>query len=155
MALPTERTLRLSTKVSKSRVKNRLVSEGAILSVLYCSSKRWGWLCAHGWVGASTYRFVPRHSLVMIEWRVPFVFESRPFLFPKRKPPLAFAAHSFLEIPPPRKKNKNEERQGERAGRAVLRAWRDSASPRDRSVRKSLKPPRARRVRSQSRFLLK
>ena len=104
MALPTERTLRLSTKVSKSRVKNRLVSEGAILSVLYCSSKRWGWLCAHGWVGASTYRFVPRHSLVMIEWRVPFVFESRPFLFPKRKPPLAFAAHSFLEIPPPAKK---------------------------------------------------
>ena len=34
----------------------------------------------------------------------PFVFESRYFLFPKRKPPLAFAAHYFLEIPPPRKK---------------------------------------------------
>ena len=39
----------------------------------------------------------------------------------------ASAAHSFLEIPPPQK-NKNEERQGERAGRAVLRAWRDSES---------------------------
>jgi len=35
-------------------------------------------------------------------------------LFEEWKPPLAFAAHSFLEISPPQK-NKNEERQGERA----------------------------------------
>jgi len=82
--------------------------------------------CARmGGFGASTYRFASRHSLKNFVWRAPFVFQSRLFLFHKRKPPLAFAAHSFLEIPPPQK-NKNEERQGERAGRAVLRAWRDS-----------------------------
>src|SRR3989344_3424246 len=77
-----------------------------------------------------------------------FVFESRHFLFPKRKPPLAFAAHSFFQIPPPAKNQNGEERQGERAGRAVLRAWRDSG---DRSVRCSFKPPRTRSVRSQFR----
>src|SRR3989344_1121583 len=100
-----------------------------------------------GGFGANTYRFASCHSLKTTGWRVPFVFESRLFLFPKRKPPLAFAAHSFFQIPPPKNQN-GEERQGERAGRAVLRAWRDSASALNRSVRGSFKPPRTRSVRS-------
>ena len=35
----------------------------------------------------------------------PFFFEPRHFLFPKRKPPLAFAAHSFFQIPPAKNQN--------------------------------------------------
>src|SRR3989338_8323426 len=65
----------------------------------------------------------------------------------RENPPLAFAAHSFFQIPPPKNQN-GEERQGERAGRAVLRAGRDSASALNRSVRGSFKPPRTRSVRS-------
>ena len=82
-------------------------------------------LCAYWVGGANTCRFASRHSLKTTEWRVPFVFESRHFLFLKRKPPLAFAAHSFFQIPPAKNQN-GEERQGERARRAVLHAWRGS-----------------------------
>ena len=50
--------------------------------------------------------------------------------------------------PPPAKNQNGEGRQGERAGRAVLRAWRGSALARNRSVRCDTKPPRTRSVRS-------
>src|SRR3989344_5190883 len=79
----------------------------------------------------------------------PFVFESRLFLFPKRKPPLAFAAHSILKNPPPAKNQNGEERQGDGAGGAELPAGGGvPGNGRNRSVLGGFKPPRTRRVRS-------
>ena len=43
----------------------------------------------------------------------------------RKEAALAFAVHSFFQSPPAKNQN-GEERQGERAGRAVLRAWRAS-----------------------------
>ncbi|HEY4473839.1 MAG TPA: hypothetical protein VI957_01615 [Candidatus Paceibacterota bacterium] len=55
---------------------------------------------------------------------------------PSPLPPIPFFKST------PAKNQNGEERQGERAGRAVLRAWRGSALALNRSVRCSSKPPR-------------
>jgi len=75
-----------------------------------------------------------------------FAFHSNRFLFLYRKPAPPFYHPIPIQIPP--RKNKNRERAKDEGGRAVLRAWGGMIeSPRNRSARKSLKPPRARSVR--------
>src|SRR3990167_11176760 len=83
-----------------------------------------------------------------MDGEAPLVFESRPSFFLKGSRPSPCRPFLFRNSPP--QKNKNEKRQGERAGRAVLRAWRGSGG------RHAIgaycfgsKPPRTRSVRSQ------
>ena len=98
--------------------------------------------------GANTYRFCASPFLrEFCMARLRFVFESRPSFFLKGSRPSPLPPIPFFKSPPAKNQN-GEERQGERAGRAVLRAWRDSASPRNRSVPGGFKPPRTRCVRS-------
>ena len=104
-------------------------------------------MCAR--VGGQTHiDFEPRHSLKTIEWRVPFVFESRPSFFLKRSRPSPLPPIPFFKSPPARNQN-GEERQGERAPRAVLRAWRGSEGRHAiGAYLGGFKPPRTRSVRS-------
>ncbi len=45
----------------------------------------------------------PRHSFKNFVWRGTTLYLNHALPFSKRKPPLAFAAHSFFEFPPPKK----------------------------------------------------
>ena len=86
-------------------------------------------MCAHGREGQTHIDFAPRHSLKNDCMARPrFVFESRLLPFLKKGSAAPASCRPFLFRNPPPQKNKNAERQGERAGRAVLRAWRDSES---------------------------
>jgi len=69
--------------------------------------------------------------------------------------PSPVSAHSISKRIPPRKRKSMERRKRGEGGRAVLRAGRRFERPRERSARFSTKPPRARRVRSQSEHWVK